>query len=98
MSVDGFAAGTEQSLEHPLGKRGPELFQWFFHTRMFHAMHGESGGDTDIDDEFARRATDGFGAFILGRNCSAPFGANGQMNYGKAGGVTIRPITRQPSC
>lgn len=76
VSLDGFAAGTEQSLDHPLGKRGPELFQWFFPTRTFREMHGdsggESGGDTGPDDAFARRAMDGFGAFILGRNMFGP--------------------------
>jgi dihydrofolate reductase len=72
VSLDGFAAGTEQSLEHPLGKRGPELFQWFFPTRTFREMRGESGGDTGPDDAFAQRAMAGFGAFILGRNMFGP--------------------------
>jgi dihydrofolate reductase len=72
VSLDGFAAGTEQSLDHPLGKRGPELFQWYFPTRTFREMHGESGGDAGSDDEFARRSMDGFGAFILGRNMFGP--------------------------
>ncbi|HEY4319022.1 MAG TPA: dihydrofolate reductase family protein [Herbaspirillum sp.] len=72
VSLDGFAAGIEQSLEYPLGKRGPELFQWFFPTRTFAAMRGGDGGDTGPDDEFARRSMDGFGAFILGRNMFGP--------------------------
>jgi dihydrofolate reductase len=72
VSLDGFAAGTEQSPENPLGRRGPELFQWFFPTRTFREMHGETGGDTGADDGFARRAMDGFGAFILGRNMFGP--------------------------
>ena len=72
VSIDGFAAGTEQSLEHPLGKRGPELFQWYFPTRTFRAMHGEEGGSGGADDEFARRSMQGFGAFILGRNMFGP--------------------------
>jgi len=29
ISLDGFSAGIEQSLDDPLGKRGPELFQWY---------------------------------------------------------------------
>ncbi|KAA0116321.1 dihydrofolate reductase, partial [Methylobacterium sp. P1-11] len=33
VSVDGFGAGPDQSLEHPLGKGGPELMRWFFPTR-----------------------------------------------------------------
>jgi hypothetical protein len=36
ISLDGFGAGPEQSLENPLGKRGRQLHQWFFHTRGFH--------------------------------------------------------------
>ena len=72
VSLDGFAAGTEQSLDHPLGKRGAELFPWFFPTRTFRAMQGESGGDTGPDDAFARRSMEGFGAFILGRNMFGP--------------------------
>jgi dihydrofolate reductase len=72
VSLDGFAAGPEQSLEHPLGKRGPELFQWYFPTRTFRAMTGQGGGDAGPDDNFARRGMDGFGAFILGRNMFGP--------------------------
>lgn len=72
VSLDGFSAGPDQSLEHPLGKRGNELFQWFFPTRTFREMQGMEGGDTGPDDVFARRAMDGFGAFILGRNMFGP--------------------------
>ena len=43
VSLDGFGAGIEQSLEDPLGKRGPEMFQWFFHTDTFRSMHGGEG-------------------------------------------------------
>jgi dihydrofolate reductase len=72
VSLDGFSAGTEQSIDNPLGKRGPEIFQWFFHTKTFHAMRTQYGGSTDIDDEFAFRSMDNFGAFILGRNMFGP--------------------------
>jgi dihydrofolate reductase len=72
VSLDGFSAGPEQSIDNPLGKGGPEIFQWFFHTKTFHAMHGQDSGSTDIDDEFASRSMDNFGAFILGRNMFGP--------------------------
>jgi dihydrofolate reductase len=72
VSLDGFSAGVEQSLSDPLGKKGPEIFQWFFHTRTFHAMHEMEGGSLGVDDEFARRAMENFGAFILGRNMFGP--------------------------
>jgi dihydrofolate reductase len=72
VSLDGFAAGTAQSLDHPLGLRGEEVFQWFFPTRTFRQMLGKDGGETGVDDGFARRAMEGFGAFILGRNMFGP--------------------------
>src|ERR1700742_3415832 len=72
LSIDGFGAGPEQSLENPLGKRGPEMFQWFFGTKSFKTMIGESGGSEGVDEQYAHRAMDGFGAFILGRNMFGP--------------------------
>ncbi len=73
VSLDGFSAGIQQSLNDPLGKRGTEIFQWFFHTRTFRSMHGQEGGSVgDIDDKFAHGAMDNFGAFILGRNMFGP--------------------------
>ncbi|ANL34767.1 dihydrofolate reductase family protein [Rhizobium phaseoli] len=72
VSIDGFGAGPEQSLNDPLGKRGPEMFQWFFHTRTFRAMTGKDDGSEGIDQDYAARAMAGFGAFILGRNMFGP--------------------------
>lgn len=72
ISLDGFGAGPEQSLADPLGKRGKELHEWFFGTRTFRAMIGKDGGSDDIDERYAARAMDGFGAFILGRNMFGP--------------------------
>ena len=72
VSLDGFSAGIEQSLNDPLGKRGGEIFQWFFRTKTFRAMHGQEGGAVDADEEFAQRAMENFGAFILGRNMFGP--------------------------
>ncbi len=69
VSIDGFGAGPDQSLEHPLGKRGGELMNWLYPTRAFRSMIGEDGG---TDDRFARAAAEGFGAFILGRNMFGP--------------------------
>jgi len=72
-SLDGFSAGPNQSLEHPLGVGGPEMFEWFFHTRTFQAMHGcGDGGEQCIDDEFAARSFENVGAWIMGRNMFGP--------------------------
>ena len=72
ISLDGFGAGPDQSLENPLGKRGQELHQWIFGTRMFRAMIGKDGGSDGVDQAYAHRSMDGFGAFILGRNMFGP--------------------------
>jgi dihydrofolate reductase len=76
LSIDGFGAGSDQSLNDPLGKRGMELHQWLFGTKMFRAMIGEGGGSDGIDGDFATRSMTGFGAFILGRNMFGPVRGN----------------------
>ena len=73
MSLDGFSAGTDQSLENPLGVRGPEMMEWFFPTKTFIEQHGGTGGgETGIDDGFAAASMAGKGAWILGRNMFGP--------------------------
>jgi dihydrofolate reductase len=72
LSLDGFGAGPEQNIDDPLGKRGMELHRWSFGTKTFRAMHGEGGGSEGVDEAFARRSMEGFGAFILGRNMFGP--------------------------
>jgi dihydrofolate reductase len=72
VSLDGYAAGPNQGLNNPLGVRGPELFEWFFSTRTWKQMHGQEGGSTGVDDEWARRGMENVGAWILGRNMFGP--------------------------
>jgi len=71
VSLDGFGAGPEQSLQNPLGKRGSELLSWYVRTKSFKAMFGQSGGSEGVDDDYGHRSMEGFGAFILGRNMFA---------------------------
>ena len=72
VSLDGFGAGPEQGINDPLGKRGMELHQWFFGTKTFRAMHGEGGGSDGVDEKYAARSMEGFGAFVVGRNMFGP--------------------------
>ena len=72
VSIDGFGAGSDQDLEHPLGVGGPELFDWFFRTRTFQRMHGGEGGETGVDDDVAAQGFVHVGAWILGRNMFGP--------------------------
>src|SRR5207248_224301 len=72
LSIDGFGAGPNQSLENPLGVGGPTLMQWAFTTRTFQQMFGSSGGETGVDEDFAARGFANIGAWILGRNMFGP--------------------------
>lgn len=72
ISLDGFGAGPNQSLEHPLGIGGGALHEWAFSTKTFQHMFGNVGGATGIDDDFASRGFNNIGAWILGRNMFGP--------------------------
>jgi dihydrofolate reductase len=73
LSLDGYGAGPGQDLQNPLGLRGPELMEWLFHTRLWHAMQGkQEGGETGVDDRLATQGFSGIGAWILGRNMFGP--------------------------
>jgi dihydrofolate reductase len=72
VSLDGYAAGSDQSLDNPLGVGGEELHNWMFATRTFHKIFGEEGGDEGADDRFAAAGEVGLGATIMGRNMFGP--------------------------
>jgi dihydrofolate reductase len=72
LSLDGFGAGPNQDLKHPLGVGGAQLHQWFFPTRTFRKMTGQEGGTSGIDNDFAARGWERVGAWILGRNMFGP--------------------------
>lgn len=71
VSVDGYGAGPNQSLDNPLGVGGEDLHQWMFGTRTFRRMSGQDGA-TGIDDDFVARGFEHVGAWILGRNMFGP--------------------------
>jgi dihydrofolate reductase len=72
ISLDGYGAGPDQRVENPLGVGGEALHDWVVSTRAWRQMHGREGGTGGVDDEFAARGTEGFGAWILGRNMFGP--------------------------
>jgi dihydrofolate reductase len=72
LSIDGFGAGPDQSIDNPLGKGGMAVHQWFFPTRTFRTMIGKDDGTTGVDDQYGAAGMAGFGAFILGRNMFGP--------------------------
>jgi len=72
VSLDGYGAGPNQSLESPLGAGGAQLFEWLFATQTFQKVHGNEGGATGVDDDFAARGFSNIGAWIMGRNMFGP--------------------------
>ena len=73
ISLDGYGAGPDQSLQNPLGVRGPEMMAWFFPTRVFQKMHGGGAdGETGVDNSIAEDSFRNVGAWILGRNMFGP--------------------------
>ncbi len=72
ISLDGFGAGPNQDLANPLGVGGMALHRWFFDTQTFKRMHGQDGGNTGVDEDFAARGFANIGAWILGRNMFGP--------------------------
>lgn len=69
ISLDGYAAGPDQDIDHPLGVGGTELHQWLLPTRTLQrALFGKDGGTAGVDDKFAARGFRNVGAWILGRN------------------------------
>jgi dihydrofolate reductase len=80
VSIDGFGAGPDQALEHPMGVGGMALHEWVLGTATFRRLAGNFAGDiiTDkaasqgVDDRFAARSFENLGAWIMGRNMFAP--------------------------
>ena len=72
ISLDGYGAGPNQSVENPLGVGGEAMHDWIVSTRAWRQMHGKEGGATGVDDDFAARGAKQMGAWILGRNMFGP--------------------------
>jgi dihydrofolate reductase len=73
MSLDGYVAGPNQSMENPLGEGGLQLHEWVFPTKTFRTLHGDgSGGETGVNDDVLREAFENLGATIMGRNMFGP--------------------------
>lgn len=72
ISIDGYGAGPDQSVDAPLGVGAERMHEWIFETRTGRAMLGETGGDTGVDDDLVAAGFDGIGATIMGRNMFGP--------------------------
>jgi dihydrofolate reductase len=67
MSLDGFVAGPNPSLEEPLGAGGDLLHEWAFAAASWRESHGLSGGEANADSEVLEESTGSTGAVVMGR-------------------------------
>jgi dihydrofolate reductase len=68
MSLDGYVAGPDQSVQNPIGVGGQELHRWLIPLKAFRERHGEEGGEVNASTPFAEDILAGAGATIMGRN------------------------------
>jgi dihydrofolate reductase len=67
ISLDGFVAGPNQSVDNPIGEGGMRLHEWVFATDSWRAQHGQEGGERNADAEIVDEVVQGVGAYIMGR-------------------------------
>jgi dihydrofolate reductase len=68
MSLDGFVAGPNPTVEAPLGAGGERLHEWITGLASWRERHGESGGERTADDDIVRESVDATGAYVMGRH------------------------------
>ena len=92
ISLDGFVAGPDQSVEDPLGEGGMQLHEWVFGLAAWREPHGLEGGEVNASTKVVEESLENIGATVMGRNM---FGAEapGERTRGTAGGATIRRST-----
>lgn len=68
LSLDGFLAGPDQSVTHPLGIGGMRLHEWAFPLAQWRAMHGLEGGEINESTPVVEESLANIGATVMGRN------------------------------
>ena len=68
MSLDGFSAGPNQSVENPIGAGGMALFDWAFPLAAFRTLQGKEGGEVNPSTPVVEERFSGVGAYVMGRN------------------------------
>jgi dihydrofolate reductase len=67
ISLDGFVAGPDPSMEEPLGKGGEGLHEWVIKLAGWRSRHGYEGGETGPDDDLLEEENRNNGAVVMGR-------------------------------
>ena len=72
ISLDGYVAGPNQSMDNPIGEGGMRLHQWVFKTDSWREQHGEEGGERNPSSDVVEEVVENVGAYIMGRNMFSP--------------------------
>jgi dihydrofolate reductase len=67
MSLDGFVAGPNQTLDQPLGEGGERLHEWVVGLESWRERHGRGGGERNADSEVVEESLAATGAVVMGR-------------------------------
>jgi dihydrofolate reductase len=67
MSLDGFVAGPNPTLERPLGDGGDGLHEWAFALESWRKPHGLPGGETNASTKVIEETLEATGAVVMGR-------------------------------
>jgi dihydrofolate reductase len=67
MSLDGFTAGPDASLEDPIGRGGMDLHEWAFRLAAWRREHGLEGGEVGVDSQLVEEHLAATGAVVMGR-------------------------------
>ncbi|MGZ4390224.1 MAG: dihydrofolate reductase family protein [Gaiellaceae bacterium] len=67
VSLDGFVAGPDATLDDPLGAGGMQLHEWAFRLAAWRRQHGLEGGETDVDSALVEESLAATGAVVMGR-------------------------------
>ena len=68
ISLDGFTAGPEQSLDNPIGIGGSRLHDWIKELAVWRESHGEEGGIETASSDVLKESRAEVGAYVMGRN------------------------------
>lgn len=68
ISLDGYVAGPNQSVDNPIGEGGDRLHEWMLDTATFYAKEEVPAAERTPDDDVVDSIVQDFGAFIMGRN------------------------------
>jgi dihydrofolate reductase len=68
VSLDGYAAGPNQSEENPLGVGGDGLHEWIYELEAWRKQQGQEGGEVNASTPVIEEAQSNVGATVMGRN------------------------------